>query len=45
MDSDLDAEVTDAEREAAKPSIAKLLAEQLRITVDGKDYSPSEQDK
>ena len=42
MDSDLDAEVTDAEREAAKPSIAKLLAEQLRVTIDGKDYSPSE---
>ena len=42
MDSDLDAEVTDAEREAAKPSIAKLLAEELRINVDGRDYSPSE---
>ena len=26
MDSDLDAEVSDAEREAAKPAIAKLLA-------------------
>ncbi|WFP49516.1 HupE/UreJ family protein [Methylomonas sp. EFPC3] len=35
MDSDLDAEVSDAEREAAKPAIAKLLAEQLRIAVDG----------
>jgi ABC-type antimicrobial peptide transport system permease subunit len=42
MDSDLDAEVTDIEREAAKPSIAKLLAEQLRIAIDGKDYSPAE---
>jgi len=42
MDSDLDAEVTDAERAAAKPSIAKLLAEQLHITIDGNDYSPSE---
>jgi hydrogenase/urease accessory protein HupE len=42
MDSDLDAEVIDSEREAAKPGIAKLLAEQLRITIDGKDYSPSE---
>ncbi len=42
MDSDLDAEVTDAEREAAKPSIAKLLAEQLRIAIDGKDYAPAE---
>ena len=40
MDSDLDAEVSDAEREAAKPSIAKLLAEQLRITIDGQDYAP-----
>ena len=40
MDSDLDAEVTDAEREAAKPAIAKLLAEQLRVTMDGKDYQP-----
>ncbi|OAI27175.1 HupE/UreJ family protein [Methylomonas koyamae] len=35
MDSDLDAEVSDAEREAAKPAIAKLLAEQLRISADG----------
>lgn len=42
MDSDLDAEVSDAERDAAKPSIAKLLAEQLRINVDGKDVVPSE---
>ncbi len=37
MDSDLDAEVSDAEREAAKPTIAKLLAEQLRVNVDGND--------
>ena len=42
MDSDLDAEVTDAEREAAKPSIAKMLAEQLRINIDGNDYAPAE---
>jgi hydrogenase/urease accessory protein HupE len=42
MDSDLDAEVSDAERDAAKPAIAKLLAEQLRINVDGKDYAPAE---
>jgi hydrogenase/urease accessory protein HupE len=42
MDSDLDAEVSDAEREASKPAIAKLLAEQLRIAVDGKDYKPAE---
>ena len=42
MDSDLDAEVTAAEREAAKPAIAKLLAGQLRINIDGKDYSPAD---
>lgn len=40
MDSDLDAEVSDAERDAAKPSIAKLLAEQLRVEIDGRDYVP-----
>lgn len=37
MDSDLDAEVSAAEREAAKPEIAKLLAEQLRVNFDGVD--------
>jgi len=42
MDSDLDAEVTDAEREAAKPSIAKLLAEQLRLNIDSQDGVPAE---
>lgn len=42
MDSDLDAEVTDAEREAAKPAIAKLLAAQLRVNVDSQDVLPSE---
>ncbi len=42
MDSDLDAEVSDAEREAAKPAIAQLLAQQLRISVDGQDVSPSQ---
>lgn len=42
MDSDLDAEVSDAERDAAKPGIAKLLAEQLRVNVDSQDFSPSE---
>ncbi|AEG02642.1 HupE/UreJ family protein [Methylomonas methanica] len=41
MDSDLDAEVSDAEREAAKPDIAKLLAGQLRIAVDGEDVAPT----
>lgn len=40
MDSDLDAEVTDAEREAAKPAIAQLLMRELRIIIDGNDYSP-----
>ncbi|MGR8930547.1 MAG: HupE/UreJ family protein [Gammaproteobacteria bacterium] len=42
MDSDLDAEVSDAEREAAKPAIAQLLAEQLSIRVDGKSLAPTE---
>jgi hydrogenase/urease accessory protein HupE len=42
MDADLDAEVTDAEREAAKPAIGKLLAEQLRLSVDGQDVSAGE---
>ncbi|OAI02718.1 HupE/UreJ family protein [Methylomonas methanica] len=37
MDSDLDAEVSAAEREAAKPDIAKMLAEQLRVNIDGVD--------
>lgn len=36
MDSDLDAEVTDAEREAAKPAIAVLLADQLKMQADGR---------
>jgi hypothetical protein len=34
MDSDLDAEVSDAEREAAKPAIASLLVQQLIIKGD-----------
>ncbi|MCK9606648.1 MAG: HupE/UreJ family protein [Methylomonas sp.] len=42
MDSDLDAEVSDSEREAAKPGIAQLLAGQLRIAVDGDDVTPVE---
>lgn len=42
LDSDLDAEVSDSEREAAKPGIAKLLAGQLRISVDGAAVAPSE---
>ena len=40
MDSDLDAEVSDAEREAAKPTIARLLAQQFRIAVDEQDQQP-----
>jgi hydrogenase/urease accessory protein HupE len=42
MDTDLDAEVSDAEREAAKASIATLLAGQLRINVDNQDLQPGE---
>lgn len=42
MDGDLDAEVSEAERDAAKPAIAKLLAEQLRIYVGGQDLVPTE---
>jgi hydrogenase/urease accessory protein HupE len=42
MDSDLDAEVSDAEREAAKPAIAKLLTEQLNIQIDGLTVLPIE---
>ena len=42
MDSDLDADVSDAEREAAKPAIAKLMSEQLRIVIDGQDLKPTE---
>lgn len=40
MDSDLDAEVSNSEREAAKPAVARLLAEQLRINIDGNDVLP-----
>lgn len=40
MDSDLDAEVSDAERDAAKPAIAKLLAEQLSLVVNGNKIAP-----
>jgi hydrogenase/urease accessory protein HupE len=37
MDSDLDAEVSDAERESAKPAIVKLMAEQLKLVIDGQE--------
>lgn len=40
MDSDLDAEVSDAEREAAKPAVARLLAEQFIVTADSQPLSP-----
>lgn len=42
MDSDLDAEVSDAERDAAKPAIAKLLADQFKLAVNGKLVEPVE---
>lgn len=40
MDTDLDAEVSAAEREAAKPAVAQLLAEQTRVNIDGADVLP-----
>lgn len=45
MDSDLDAEVSDAERDAAKPSIAKLLSGQLKLSLDGQAILPVEPGK
>lgn len=42
MDSDLDAEVSDAERDAAKPNIAKLLSGQLKLLLDGQAILPIE---
>ncbi|WNB76212.1 HupE/UreJ family protein [Methylomonas koyamae] len=42
MDTDLDAEVSATEREAAKPAVAKLLSEQTRVTIDGVDVQPTE---
>ncbi len=41
MDSDQDAEVTDLERDAAKPAVAKLISEQFKITLDGGEIKPS----
>lgn len=35
MDTDGDAEVSNAERDAAKPAIAKLLSDQLQVQADG----------
>jgi len=40
MDTDLDAEISAAEREAAKPAVAQLLAEQTRVNIDGADVLP-----
>lgn len=45
MDSDLDAEVSDAERDAAKPSISKLLSGQLKLSVNGQVVLPIEPGK
>ncbi len=41
MDRDQDAEVTDLERDAVKPAIAKLIAEQFKIKLDGVAIKPS----
>ncbi|PPD33468.1 MAG: hypothetical protein CTY19_07795 [Methylomonas sp.] len=40
MDSDLDADVTDAEREAAKPLIAGFMSENIGIEIDGHQVKP-----
>jgi hydrogenase/urease accessory protein HupE len=41
MDTDRDAEVSNAERDAAGPAIAKLLAEQMKLIIDGQEIAPS----
>ncbi len=41
MDSDQDAEVTDTERNSAKPAIAQLIAEQFKLLVDNQAAQPS----
>ncbi len=41
MDSDGDAEVTSAERDAAKPQIANLVANELKIHLDGVEIRPT----
>lgn len=41
MDTDLDAEVSDLERNAAKPAIAKLITEQIRFNIDNQDLQPT----
>lgn len=40
MDNDGDAEVSDAEREAAKPEVAALIAKELQLTLDDKIAKP-----
>lgn len=45
MDSDLDAEVSNAERDAAKTSIAELLSGQLKLSLDGRAVLPIEPGK
>lgn len=40
MDSDLDAEVSDSEREASKPAVARLLAEQFIVSADNTSLVP-----
>ncbi len=42
MDSDGDAEVTDVEREAAKPEVAALLAKELDVTLNNQNVKPVE---
>jgi len=42
MDSDLDAEVSDAERDAAKPAVAAFVAGKLAIAADGEQLAPEE---
>ncbi len=40
MDSDEDAEVTNAERDAAKPRIADFVASELKVLIDGVEIKP-----
>jgi len=40
MDNDGDAEVTDVEREAAKPEVASLLAKELDVTLNNQNVKP-----
>ncbi len=42
MDADLDAEVSDAERDAAKPAIAALLAREFSVKTDQRRLSPAQ---